>query len=415
MSIMLPTDTIGKKRKDDPRYRLAETLMQPQTKQIEHPLEGLANMAKMMSGAYMTKKLNQEYDTKEKQATDTLMGAMSAYGRSQQGGETPTPKGAIKWNQSTPEEADQMFMSAISKNPETAPIGLGMQLDEMSSRRALAAELAKERALFPMELEKARALAGARAMALRDPTGGDTGALLDRIVEAGRGSDPNYDLLDALQALKGGAGASGRLQAEIDLGQQAEFEKQTGKNTSDLQYAPLIKSAEKTAELKATGASKADEDIAAIEEFMASAQRFKNTIDSNEFTGPVAGRAGAIIQDPNRTNMVSAQNELTLRAKALLGMPSANFSDADRDFLTAIAGGKYGRAEGLKNVVARLEQMGADQKRILLSKKNRLVSGTEAAAQDGGQVTVKNPKTGGVYQIDPSDLPAAQAEGFVAQ
>lgn len=54
--------------------------------------------------------------------------------------------------------------------------------------------------------------------------------------------------------------------------------------------------------------------------------------------GPVAGRVTGMY-DPEVQTLDSLSNQLTLQAKALLGMPSANFSDADRNFLSRIVGG----------------------------------------------------------------------------
>lgn len=158
--IQLPTQTLADKRKNDPRYKLAEILMQtPQN--IRSPLEGIGQLAKVAAGTYKQNQLDKEYETKERNANDTLMGAMSAYGRSQQGGEMQTPKGAITWNKSTPEEADNMLIGALSKNSETSPMAMQMQMDQVANRRALAAELAgeqRDRAYKNEDFEKDAAL-----------------------------------------------------------------------------------------------------------------------------------------------------------------------------------------------------------------------------------------------------------------
>lgn len=166
---MMWTPLVNDKEKDR-RYRMAEILLQPQTSRITHPLEGVANIARAISGQYQINKLDEEYKQRENEASATMGGALAAYDKTQQGGETKLSGGdAIKWNQKTPEEADNMLVSALSKNRDTAPMAMDMQMDTISQRRALANAVAKEKALFPMELEKAKALAGVRASVSAPP------------------------------------------------------------------------------------------------------------------------------------------------------------------------------------------------------------------------------------------------------
>ncbi|CAB4139851.1 hypothetical protein UFOVP353_57 [uncultured Caudovirales phage] len=161
MTMFLPTETLRNKRKDDPRYKIAEILMQPQTTQIRTPMEGFGGLAKTLAGAYMSKKLNKEYDKKENDANATLMGGLNAYGRSQQGGETQYKDTTVKWNKASPEDAQKNLINNLSMNPDTAPMAMQMQMDEVSQNRQLQQQMDqynREKADKAAEFEKEAAL-----------------------------------------------------------------------------------------------------------------------------------------------------------------------------------------------------------------------------------------------------------------
>lgn len=149
--------------------------------------------------------------------------------------------------------------------------------------------------------------------------------------------------------------------------------------------AGVKKKREKQAETDVTTAADIDKQLQDIQQFSASVGRFNEALSKTSMTGPVAGRYGDVTANPGRTDLVSAQNELTLRAKSLLGMPSANFSDADRDFISAIAGGKFGSKEGLSRVASRLESMAQQQAQTLLRRKAS-IGGAAPAARGGWSV-----------------------------
>jgi len=126
--------------------------------------------------------------------------------------------------------------------------------------------------------------------------GGDTGVLLNRLVaEEGNGIET---LQDALMALKGGAGASGRLGAEIEQGRQANFETQSGKNQSDLAYKPSI--AEATSAANKVGTAQGDA-VSLLADMEASLPNLENVVQdletlSQTATYGLAGRAEDAIQ-----------------------------------------------------------------------------------------------------------------------
>lgn len=206
----------------------------------QSPLEGLSRALQQGLAGYQMNQLDQKEKQRQQGARSAIMGAMDAYNRSQLGGTTDLGGEQINWNKSTPDQAQAMFQRALMANPDTAEYGMQSAMSDMAARQNAARELEMMKARFPMELEMARQ----KASVTRDPRGGDTGALLDRIVEAGKQTDPNFGFIDALEALKGGAGRRGALAAEIAQGREAEYEKKTGANISELEYAPQIKQQE---------------------------------------------------------------------------------------------------------------------------------------------------------------------------
>lgn len=141
--------------------------------------------------------------------------------------------------------------------------------------------------------------------------------------------------------------------------------------------AGVKKEYEKRAESKVSTESDINKQLQDLQDFTQSVGRFKEALSQTGMTGPVAGRIGDVTADAGRINLVSAQNELVLRAKSMLGMPNANFSDQDRKFIEAIAGGNFGSKEGLSRVAERLENMAAQQALGLVQRKNSLINSTQ--------------------------------------
>lgn len=79
--------------------------------------------------------------------------------------------------------------------------------------------------------------------------------------------------------------------------------------------------------------------------------------------GPLVSK-GANLMLPGQTKdqlqvLESTGNSLTLQSKSILGMPSANFSDSDRNFVTAVAPGRDKSQPANKQILRNLEAMGA--------------------------------------------------------
>jgi hypothetical protein len=81
----------------------------------------------------------------------------------------------------------------------------------------------------------------------------------------------------------------------------------------------------------------------------------RSALSQARLTGPVYGRIGRSASDPAYVNWQGAKNGLTLLAKSIYGMPNANFSDADRNFLDEITGGRFPTKEAAEKTIDRLE------------------------------------------------------------
>jgi hypothetical protein len=202
---------------------------------------------------------------------------------------------------------------------------------------------------------------------------------------------PIAGMAEALGALKEGE-VSGKERSETSFSRQKAQEEAGGKATVTAM----------------TDINKTLDELNGMETSIAG---LREAVKDTGYTGPIAGRIGALIQEPSRTSLISAQNELTLRAKSLLNMPSNNFSDADRDFLLQIAGGSYGRKGGILAVVDRMEETTRKQKEYLLSKKNAFGGNAQQPSLTGvagmgvsqplstGATHAYNPATGMVEEI----------------
>jgi hypothetical protein len=105
--------------------------------------------------------------------------------------------------------------------------------------------------------------------------GGSTGVLIDRL----RQENPNLSVEEALGMIKGGAGQEAKNQANINSGREANFETQTGANQSDLLYKPQIAADQRTAVMEAERAQLQPKAIATLESALASKQAVIQKID----------------------------------------------------------------------------------------------------------------------------------------
>jgi hypothetical protein len=129
----------------------------------------------------------------------------------------------------------------------------------------------------------------------------------------------------------------------------------------DLKTKPEIERRVKEAEATVAKSVKNTDDIKKLRDIQKNLKRYATAAKSTNFTGPVLGRIGDIVQAPGRTNLKSVTNELTLRAKELLNFPNANFSNSDREFIQDVAGGKYAQYGGIEKIIGRLSETTQEQ------------------------------------------------------
>lgn len=117
-------------------------------------------------------------------------------------------------------------------------------------------------------------------------------------------------------------------------------------------------------------------DYADLQERIHEAENFTSNIDvareklaAAKMTGPIFGRIGKAASDPAYIDWQGSKNGLTLLAKSIYGMPNANFSDADRNFLDQITGGEFPRKEAAERTIDRLELIA--NKAIRQARKNQ--------------------------------------------
>lgn len=284
------------------------------------------------------------------------------------------------WNDYAGSDAGKTYMESLGM-PQGAPItgsmmpallqaGVKAKVDGQNDL----AKFYRDVQLHTMDNQAKLQAAQARGQS-GDGGGGATMALVQRFMES-TGSDFPTALYAVQTGMRQGLERTpdgsirpmaGVAQAKGGLDYNEAFSKGRGSET-----------AKQTTEI--------DKSLADILDVEDSISRFKDAISQTGMTGQVLGRVGDIAQTPGRTNLVSAQNELTLRAKSLLGMPSANFSDADRNFLQEIAGGRFGSAEGLNKVVGRLESMAKQQKQRLIDRRRASV---ESQQEDTAGINVR--------------------------
>lgn len=142
-------------------------------------------------------------------------------------------------------------------------------------------------------------------------------------------------------------------------------------------------------------------------------------------TGPIFGRAADAAKDVEYINLQRDINEITLLAKDLYNLGSgAGFTDADRNFLQELAGGKYNREDSIAYALDRFEQTLANREATLQNQNQNYQQQYGAGTNQQGQQTVGVTSTGNkirvsngreTFMIDATDLPAALQEGFQQQ
>lgn len=141
---------------------------------------------------------------------------------------------------------------------------------------------------------------------------------------------------------------------------KAGMERQAQKNV-DVTLNPVIAGGEALAKSQVEKLTKNNEDLKKLRGIQNNLDQLSEIAEGTIFTGPVLGRIGDIAKAPGRTELNSASNELTLRAKELLNFPNANFSNTDLQFIRDVAGGQYAQYGGIERVVKRLRKTSQNQ------------------------------------------------------
>lgn len=257
--------------------------------------------------------------------------------------------------------------------------------------------------------------AAGQVYGIYDPSigvGGDTGALINRLIKEGSAKN----VQDALQQIKGGAGRAGQNAADISTGNAANYATQSGKNAADLQYAAPTASA--TAQGKAAGETIMgnNETLGSLDNLAFSIQQAKVLLPKVSMTGPIFGRVGAVAEDPDYQNLQGVINSITLQAKDLYNLGSGQgFTDADRDFLREVVAGKYARSEAIGSGLARFEEA-LKHRAEFLQRQNQnyqagnYISGVSVGSSD--RVKIRDPKTGRVGTVPSNQADAARQQGY---
>lgn len=199
---------------------LAQFLAQRPQLQPRTPIEGLGGAANQIAQALALRQgLNQQ-----QQRRDAINQTLAQALQPQVVPEQPGQLGPVQ-----PRDANIGDIARVlAGNPDTASLGLDLKLKDIQRRQD------QQREIDLLKIKK--------TLGLGASDGGSTGAILDRLKNA----DPDDEIrtdIDALRLLKGGAGAQGRLGAEIDLGRAAEREKETGGLEAQLGLVPEIERA----------------------------------------------------------------------------------------------------------------------------------------------------------------------------
>ena len=144
-------------------------------------------------------------------------------------------------------------------------------------------------------------------------------------------------------------------------------------------------------------------------------------------TGPILGRIGAAAENPDYANLQGSINSITLQAKDLYNLGSGQgFTDADREFLRKVIAGEYARKETIQAGLQRFSEA-LQHRREFLQLQNQQYRQQYVNQQQSATPQTNNVNTESTGQkirvsngiknflIDPSDLSAAQAQGYKQQ
>lgn len=380
----------------DPRMSMFDRMIRQGTSSqpVQSWAQGLANLGSALTGAYMAKKLRGEYEGKEKEAGMESESALQfAFGRpaeTQKYGDT-----TINWSEQAPNMAAavQQLKSPYNKDLKTAL--LNQQFNQQQSQAEMAQKQQQQEAMFKQQ----RDLLAARGQQERelaqwkmqqDP--------INQILMGGQSQRVSYPVQGGLAPQTapptvGQVTGQGQASSMPPAGSQ-QPSTQMGISAQDAMYnaalgqkgikapegymygAPtqaggqprllrIPKSSSETTFSKEM-AKKDAQLVSKTREDLGNLGAFRTTIDSaiNNLEkvpslklGPIAGRISQMSGDPQVANLTSDLNTLALQSRTLLNLPASGFSDADREFLVAVAGGSAFQKDALGNILTKLKSI----------------------------------------------------------
>jgi len=420
----------------DPSLQMAFQQQQEgsDTSPVQHWTQGAARLAKGLLGGYNARQIQDQYASQaESAANERRMALSQALGRpaeTEQIGDR-----TINWNTQAPNLMGAAANLSAPDNQDlgTAFIGAKFNQDQTAANQAFT-QAQQERA-FQQQAAMQERLFGQQAamnnaqlerqMALKmwemrnDPEKAAIAAYVSRM----QGGSPATPSAGAgginLNMTQAQATGQPPVAPAVDIGEML-FNKRMGIPNVENEFAKSL--AKKDAET----VDKARTSLSDTQDFS------QNLASSNALLektpdwalGPVMGRVTSMVGYEPVANLESAQNSLTLQAKALLNMPSANFSDADRNFLAAISGGVKLPKQSLQAINQRLADIAQTaqsnlQGLISYGETNRTLSGyrrpeAPPPASLQGRVQVVDPN-GRPFTIDASELQDALQNGWRQQ
>lgn len=123
----------------------------------QSPIAGLAKALSTGLGGYAEGQAVKAEEAKADAARQAMADALSGFNKSQEGGTTQLKSGeSINWNTVPIDQASQQFAQALMANEDTAPIGMQAAIGNMTAKQNNANELELYKQKFPMELELAK-------------------------------------------------------------------------------------------------------------------------------------------------------------------------------------------------------------------------------------------------------------------
>lgn len=175
-----------------------------------------------------------------------------------------------------------------------------------------------------------------------------SGKLLDKgvVIDANGNASPLSGYSNAVGDIQYGK-EGGKKRADIEAAGPEGFNSERGKQAGKLSVEN-------------------DTNLTSLDMLDSSILQAKNLVPKVALTGPIYGRVGRAINDPDYANLQGALNGIVLQAKELYNLGSGQgFSDADRDFLQDVIAGKYSRAGTINLALDRMGEISQKRRQFI--------------------------------------------------